>query len=194
MSTPAPACAVSGRPRTPVHQKTEDNKTLIWFVIQRGFSFLLADPDRLADAYSAGYMALLHAAQHFDPAKGFQFSSYATDCIRGALLTTFRDRRRDCRLRTVPLDLPLGEDGGSLEDKTADPQAINPERQCVQALAFAQLIAPLGNPHHDVLRGLYAEGKDTAEIAKGLGVSRQRVCQIHARALERLRSSFSVSQ
>ncbi len=69
MPLPAPSAVVSGRPRTAAHQRAEENKSLIWFILQRRFSFVLADADRLADAYSAAYIALVRAAENFDPAR-----------------------------------------------------------------------------------------------------------------------------
>ena len=188
MSLPAPHAVVSGRPRTAAHQRAEENKGLIWFILQRRFSFLLADADRLAEAYSAAYIALLRAAENFDPARGVKFGSYASDCIQGKILQSLRDGKKAQRLLTVSLDVPLGEDGsGRLEEIVADPQAVAPEQSTVQKMAFAQLLRPLKQQQRAVVQALYEGGQDTGDVAQSLGVSRQRVHQIHAQALEVLR-------
>lgn len=171
----------------PAHQRAEENKGLIWFILQRRFSFLLADADRLHDAYSAAYIALLRAAENFDPARGVKFGSYASDCIQGKILQSLKDGKKAHRLPTVSLDVPLSEDGGRLEDLVADPQAIAPEQSAVPKMAFAQLLRPLKQQQRVVVQALYAEGQDTGDVAQSLGVSRQRVHQIHAQALEALR-------
>ncbi len=187
MPLPAPHAVVSGRPRTAPHQRAEENKGLIWFILQRRFSFLLADADRLHDAYSAAYIALLRAAENFDPARGVKFGSYASDCIQGKILQSLTDGKKAQRLPTVSLDVPLSEDGGRLEEIVADPQAIAPEQSAVQKIAFAQLLRPLKEQQRAVVQALYEGGQDTVDVARALGISRQRVHQIHAQALEALR-------
>src|SRR6185312_2683812 len=53
----------------------EPNTRLVWAVIRRYFPALpVRDHD---DAYQAGLLGLLRAAELFDPAKGFAFSTYA---------------------------------------------------------------------------------------------------------------------
>jgi len=187
MPLPAPHAVVSGRPRTAAHQRAEENKGLIWFIIQRRFSFLLADADRLADAYSAAYIALLRAAENFDPARGVKFGSYASDCIQGKILQSLTDGKKAQRLPTVSLDMPLGEDGGRLEDVTADPQAVLPEQSAVQAEAFLHRLRPLSEQQRRVVQAVYGEGQRLTEVAQALGVSRQWAHHVHAQALEVMR-------
>lgn len=37
----------------------------------------------LEDAEQAGMLGLMHAARHYQPSRGYQFSTYATSCIKG---------------------------------------------------------------------------------------------------------------
>ena len=43
------------------------------------------------DLFQAGFIGLLKAADHFDPARGFQFSTYAVPVILGEMRRLFRD-------------------------------------------------------------------------------------------------------
>lgn len=88
-STPAPSArplpVVSGRSRSDTHRVFEKNAALIWATMARRFPSLLADENASAEAWSAGAIGLLHAAEHFDAKKGAVFSTYAVHCIEGEL-------------------------------------------------------------------------------------------------------------
>lgn len=75
----APLPVISGRPRTAVHRRAEDNAALVGVALRRYFPQLVGEA--LQDAYTEGLLGLLGAAERFDPAKGFAFSTYAVTCI-----------------------------------------------------------------------------------------------------------------
>lgn len=168
----------------------------------------------LEDLVNEGNLGLLRAARRFDGRRGVRFISYAVWWIRQSILRAIersappplppeggsepsgagRGARR--RARVVSLDRPLGEaGGGTLAELLADERAARPD-QGLEARARRDLLdarlAVLPEREERVLRLYFGLGDERsrglAEIAGQLGVSRERVRQIKARALSRLRS------
>lgn len=65
-------------------EMTQANLGLISFVIDRN-KHLVTELYDYGDAWQDGYFGLARAVQLFDPTRGFQFSTYATDRIRQAI-------------------------------------------------------------------------------------------------------------
>ncbi len=94
------------------------------------------------------------------------------------------------------LDAPVGEDDeSSLRDFVSD-QAASPEEEALRremARRVEDALAPLDAREQEVLRlrfGLTSDHEHTlAEVGRKLGLSRERVRQIEARALSKLRKS-----
>jgi RNA polymerase primary sigma factor len=93
------------------------------------------------------------------------------------------------------LDAPIGEDGdATLGDLIQETNAIDPyaavEANALQA-AMAEAIAELTPREQRILRMRFGIGGTTdhtlAEVGKELGVTRERIRQIEAKALEKLR-------
>ncbi len=87
-----------------------------------------------------------------------------------------------------------GEDGIRLGNSLADPASPDPvsrlaERELEEALARG--IQQLGEKDRLVLSLYYHEGLTLKEIGRVLGVTESRVCQLHGRALGRLRQSLA---
>jgi len=78
--------------------------------------------------------------------------------------------------------------------ETSDPLAVGPVVAVERAQLVERLHECLGRlPERDatVLSLYYVEELDYCEIGEVLGVSESRVCQLHARAMTRLRAEFS---
>jgi RNA polymerase primary sigma factor len=93
------------------------------------------------------------------------------------------------------LDVPIGEDGDTtLGDLIEATDAVNPyaavEANALQE-AMAEAIAELTPREQHILRMRFGIGGTTdrtlAEIGKELGVTRERIRQIEAKAIEKLR-------
>lgn len=69
-------------------EKFEANTRLIHFALKQ-FS---TSPDTYDDLYQVGSMGLLHAIDRFDETKGFQFSTYAINCIRGYVMSYLTEK------------------------------------------------------------------------------------------------------
>lgn len=100
----------------------------------------------------------------------------------------------------LSLETPVsgdGQDDGpgtSLVDTIESASAPNPERQTEEGELLESLTGALGalSERERILLSLYYEQELTMkEISIVLGVSESRVCQLHSRALSRLRASLS---
>jgi RNA polymerase sigma factor (sigma-70 family) len=143
------------------------------------------------DLVGAGQVALVEAAQRYEPARG-DFRAYASVRVRGAMLDAVRSsnvvgRRayaKGVRVSVRSLGAPIKEDGeGTLEEVIPDPRP-SVEEIVEQRAQLAEILALPDREREVVLRA--ASGEQQAEIADSLSVSPSRVGQITARATERL--------
>src|SRR5262249_13069568 len=92
------------------------------------------------------------------------------------------------------LDMPAGDETSALREFVANNAAASPEEEAMRnefAGRIEGALAPLETREREVLRLRFGLGTDRehtlAEIARRLSVSRERVRQIEARALAKLR-------
>ena len=194
-SVPAPL-KVPSKPALKKRRSPEwlyaNNQRLVSLCLKQ-FSSLSADARE--DAYGAALLGLWSAAQGFDPAKGFQFSTYATRTIRGFILRHLRDERQQRRLPCVSLETPVGHGESELADLLADEQAEKPGQMLLDEAGFEALLSrlPAGRgqlAQAAVLRAVYGGDAALPDVADAWGVSRQRVHQVHAAALARLKAGI----
>jgi RNA polymerase primary sigma factor len=95
---------------------------------------------------------------------------------------------------SVSLSTPLGEDGSELVDVLADPHAVCPEEETAELATraeLARLVAGLPPRLAQVIGWRYGltDGvpESREQVARRLGVTRERVRQLEQRALARLR-------
>lgn len=195
------------------------------------------------DIVAAGMIGLIKAVEHFDPCRGAIFESYATACIRGAILDQLRSldvisrrirrRAREIETAMAHLQMELGrlptdrevaeqlnmdvesyrkvlmesgpaavsldatvawdEEGeecsllSTLEDANSPDPASLVERQGLLN-ALAEAVSDLDERDRLVLALYYKEELTMREISRVMGVSESRVCQLHTRAILRLRA------
>ena len=102
----------------------------------------------------------------------------------------------DLRAHREPVQLvsveALDEQGGNVADlvtaEAADPGELLDARETVAMLRAAVLL--LEERDRAVIRLYYAENRTLADIGRALGVTESRVCQLHSRAVLRLRGKF----
>lgn len=152
----------------------------------------LSDGAGLEELVSEGNMILLRAIEKFDYTRGFKFSTYASWSIMrhyARLTPLWRTRqarqRTGCEeiLKTASTDEPVGE-------------AL--DRQLVGGL-LRQLLHNLSKQEREVIQWRYGLPNATtastlAQVAARLGLSRQRVRQIEAKGLSRLRALLDERQ
>jgi RNA polymerase primary sigma factor len=170
----------------------------------------------LDDLKQQAWLALYHAALRFDATRGLKFSTYATSVIRTQLRELVLadnilrvpvrvhtlankvrrsgidpseladgDRVRLARGRAVAV--PMGDDFDVAED--AEPAEI-PRRELTP-----ELLDGLDERYRRVIvehHGLFgAEAATLNEIARRMGVTRQRAQQIHAKGIRQLRMAVA---
>lgn len=196
------------------------------------------------DLISDGMVGLVKAIDAFEPERGFQFSTYATQVVRGSILNGLR------RLEWIPertaqkvrhyrkavetlsqvsgrkpteediaehlgksakevydliaelgsmyllsLDTPLGTDdsGASMGDLVEDTGFVSPDAEIEyeeERDALRGSLERLDERDRDIIESHYFHGETFESISTRLGVSKQRVSQLHLRAVRNMRKSL----
>lgn len=147
------------------------------------------------DVASEGYLALLKAAQRYDPTTGVPFGAYARRRITGALLDALRAMDPLSRLHRaavtagatpweevsldVARDLPQGSE--------ADSRAIDRAHVRVEAI-----LATLPPVDAAIVRGVLLDEQDVPTVAQAVGLTTRAVRERLAAALETLRAARAV--
>lgn len=149
------------------------------------------------DLVDAGYLALVEAAQKFDPTRGVTLEQYAMQKVRGAMWDTVR--RGNWR-EMSHLQLPDERAGEKQENEGAaaplsaiahrlDPEAVLEEKRR-QELATTAMEC-LSDRERLVVQRFYA-GDGLGEIAEDLGLCKATICIAHRQALRKMQAHFAM--
>lgn len=145
---------------------------------------------------SAALMALVEAAESFDPGRGVLFSTFARLRIVGALRDV--QRRMGQRQREHANTDMVGSDSaahdqvsveavGVVMGVTPDPPTDAEMEDIDDVEVWLRQLPP---QHAAVCREVYLHGRSQVEAARRLGLSQQRLSYIHREALAMLNGSF----
>jgi len=148
-----------------------------------------------SDLIGGGYLGLVRAVERFDPGRGYKFATFAQHRIRGGILDQLRSEgtvirikgRQELESRTrcfTALDAELWSEDGpyGLAFDPEDP-GTSPERSVDLDDLFDFLRSKLSCRDWHLLIG--TEAYSQVSVARGLGLSESRVCQIRGKLLKK---------
>jgi RNA polymerase sigma factor for flagellar operon FliA len=164
----------------------------------------------VGDLMQSGMIGLLEASRHYATDRGASFETYAGIRIRGAMLDEASDTEIMRRLgisadeyHQVLADaacvrlLSLTASDDNEEDtvlNVADEAGLNPQESIERdgmRNALSDAIGSLPEREQLVMSLYYEQELNLKEIGAVLGVSESRICQIHGKAVIRLRARLT---
>ena len=151
------------------------------------------------DLIQEGIFSLRAAADDYKPEKGFKFVSYLNRHVKNQLNSATGQRTRSGQLeplsRASSLNAPIGEDESlELGDSVPDPAAQYELELVENNIMRTQLseateaaLSCLDDRQREVMHCRFHRSMTLTATAEAMGVSRERIRQIEAAALRRLR-------
>lgn len=156
----------------------------------------------LCDLRQECYAAFLQAVQSFKEDKGMKFSSFLDFPIRNTAAELLGIRNKD-RVNHNPLDNAVSldkpieaadNDNMTLADVIPDTESTEPFEQVLQEISddhtrkiLLESLGKLTEQERDIILGVYFREKSMKELAEQYKVSTERIRQIKAKAIRRLR-------
>jgi RNA polymerase primary sigma factor len=157
----------------------------------------------MEDLVSEGNLGLIKAAGKYDASRGLRFVNYAVVFIRQQIERALKKESAEQRVesgrdgQTRSVDAPLGSKANvsllSVLVNTNSPMADEHVYNAGIEQAVEQALRALDERESSVVNAFYGIGQDhltMAEIAVDMGLKRERVRQIHNKAVRKLRKEY----
>ncbi len=145
--------------------------------------------DELDELNSVAYLALVEAAQTFDPTRTVNFATFARLRIRGALYTYRRSCYRD-HPEYIGTEIPVYCTLEVLKERAdwvfGDCRRSPEDLDLEEADALESYLRRLPQTQASACRLIYLEGRSQEEAAALLGYSKAHLSRLHREALEKL--------
>jgi RNA polymerase primary sigma factor/RNA polymerase sigma factor len=151
-------------------------------------------PDNFFELTSEGNMTLMNAVEKFDYTRGFKFSTYATWAVKNQCAGEYRRRVRDADRFQTGLDEQFDWTKDERSDEYSQ-ERLHEQRQA----QFAKILGCLSDREQGIIRRRYGLGQSEAgqtfkEIGREYGVTKERIRQLEARALVKLRAAAAAEK
>ena len=152
---------------------------------------LAPTPDHRQDLLSVALRAIHYAHVTYEAGRGASLESYLVRCAQRAMLDYLRSEQRQTGA-WIPGDAPLSAetdethfDGLATENVASDPERVFLLRQVQYA------VEQLPERQRECIQQHFYEGRENAEIAENLKISRPRVTQLIRAGLKQLRAGLA---
>lgn len=155
------------------------------------------------DLFQWGCFGLAGAIRRFDPSRMTRFKTFASRRIRGAILDGIRSmdwvpRLERSRGDVAPqmlsmgqtLDLEYGDLAFDVNVEYPDPRSSEGLDSVDNGESVESLLSRICDPFRTVLRRSILEGAMLSEVAREIGVTEGRACQMRREGIERIRASL----
>jgi RNA polymerase sigma factor (sigma-70 family) len=178
-----PAKCDPRKPRTPLNDD-QQGLTVRYLPLAQALARRAAQacPAGRDEFESAALLALVEAAQSFDPSRKVDFATFARHRIRGALLNAQRELfsfTRRCRAENAPRFQPLEHDSEVRGQVVASGVASPVGADLEAADAVENWLRKLPAMQSAAFRHIYLDGKTQEEAAALVGCSRSAMSRIH---------------
>jgi RNA polymerase sigma factor (sigma-70 family) len=148
---------------------------LVWHIARTRFGGRDAE-----ELVSVGWVALVTAADLFDPTRGIQFTTYAYHRIWGYMRSEVKRLKAERARPRADFELEFELD---LADKPRSSVFESKE-------LAAQCLSRLRGTDREIIEAIFFEGRTRRELAKKRGCSHQFISQVYRRAMGRMKDSL----
>ena len=150
--------------------------------------------DEMSDLISEGMTPLIRSTELFDISLGNKFSTYATWAVRNQMIRMLK-RAWNSQESTLGEDAPAWE---NLPDRESVSDASEAAQE-LRVAAVQRLLASLPEREREIIAARFAldgqpNGQSLADIARQIGLSKERVRQIALNTLTKLRETISYDE